>query len=133
MDSPDRRNPRASLPGQHPPPALLAEILMSVMIFAVSGAVPVCYSCRVMTPNAANAAPIRPVPSGAKTPVLPQPRIEIATDRFGAVVLARCWGRFGRSCRIRLDPDPDFGSALDALAALARRKRRRGYQDQHDT
>lgn len=57
--------------------------------------------------------------------------IEIQADLFGAVVLARRWGRIGYSCRMRLEPYPDFGSALDALASLARRKRRRGYQDQH--
>lgn len=57
-------------------------------------------------------------------------QIEILSDLFGAVVLARRWGRIGRSCRMRLEPYPDFGSALDALATLARIKRRRGYQDQ---
>ncbi len=60
-------------------------------------------------------------------------QIEIVADLFGAVVLARRWGRIGRSCRIRLEPYADFGSALDALATLARRKRQRGYQDQHAT
>lgn len=58
-------------------------------------------------------------------------QIEIQTDLFGAVVLARRWGRIGRSCRMRLEPYPDFGSALDALATLARRKRHRGYQEQY--
>ncbi len=58
-------------------------------------------------------------------------QIEIVADLFGAVVLARRWGRIGRSCRMRHDPCPDFGSALDALATLARRKRQRGYKDQH--
>ncbi len=60
-------------------------------------------------------------------------QIEIQADLFGTIVLARRWGRIGRSCRIRLEPYPDFGSALDALATLARRKRQRGYQDQHAT
>lgn len=60
-------------------------------------------------------------------------QIEIVADLFGAVVLARRWGRIGRSCRMRLDPCTDFGSALDALATLARRKRQRGYRDQHAT
>ncbi|HQT89622.1 MAG TPA: WGR domain-containing protein [Acidiphilium sp.] len=58
-------------------------------------------------------------------------QIEIMADLFGAVVLARRWGRIGRSCRMRLEPYADFGSALNALATLARRKRQRGYQDQH--
>lgn len=58
-------------------------------------------------------------------------QIEIQSDLFRTVVLARRWGRIGRTCRIRLESYPDFGSALDALASLARRKRRRGYMDQH--
>jgi predicted DNA-binding WGR domain protein len=60
-------------------------------------------------------------------------QIEVQADLFGTVVLARRWGRIGRSCRMRLEPYPDFGSALNALASLARRKRQRGYQDQHAT
>ncbi|WP_307850848.1 hypothetical protein [Acidocella sp. C78] len=36
----------------------------------------------------------------------------------------------GTSSRLRVDPYPDLGSALDALADLARAKRRRGYRDQ---
>lgn len=31
-------------------------------------------------------------------------QIEIMADLFGAVVLARRWGRIGRSCRMRLEP-----------------------------
>ena len=58
-------------------------------------------------------------------------QIEIVADLFGAVVLARRWGRIGSSCRMRLDPCTDFGSALDALATLARRKRQHGYRDHH--
>lgn len=56
-------------------------------------------------------------------------RIEIVTDLFGTVGLARTWGRIGRSARMRFDPLPDLGTALDALAAVARGKRRRGYRD----
>lgn len=55
--------------------------------------------------------------------------IEIWPDLFGHTQLARIWGRIGMSSRMRLDPYPDYGSALDALAALALAKRRRGYQD----
>lgn len=56
-------------------------------------------------------------------------RLEIGIDLFGTVGLARTWGRIGRSARMRFDPLPDLGTALDALAAVARGKRRRGYQD----
>ena len=56
-------------------------------------------------------------------------RLEIVTDLFGTVGLARTWGRIGRSARMRFDPLPDLGTALNTLAALARGKRRRGYQD----
>lgn len=55
--------------------------------------------------------------------------LEIITDLFGTVGLARTWGRIGRSARMRFDPLPDLGSALDALAVFARTKRRRGYHD----
>lgn len=58
-------------------------------------------------------------------------QIEIQSDLFGRVVLARRWGRIGRSSRIRLEAFADFGSALNALASLAASKRRRGYQDDH--
>jgi predicted DNA-binding WGR domain protein len=57
-------------------------------------------------------------------------RIEIWPDLFGRTQLARIWGRIGSSSRMRLDPYPDVGAALDALSALARVKRQRGYQDQ---
>lgn len=56
-------------------------------------------------------------------------RLEIVTDLFGTVGLARTWGRIGRSTRMRFDPLPDLGTALNTLAARARGKRRRGYQD----
>ena len=55
-------------------------------------------------------------------------RMEIWPDLFGRALLARHWGRLGTQGRIRLDPDPD--AAINALATLARAKRRRGYQDQ---
>ncbi len=58
-------------------------------------------------------------------------QIDIVADLFGAVVLARRWGRIGSSCRIRPDLSTDFGSMLDALATFARRKRQLNYRDQH--
>jgi len=44
-------------------------------------------------------------------------------------VLLRQWGRIGTEGHRRLDPHPDPGAALNALARLAHKKRRRGYQD----
>ncbi len=53
----------------------------------------------------------------------------IRPDLFGRALLARYWGRIGTKGHLRLDPYPDPGAALNALAALARRKRRRGYRE----
>jgi hypothetical protein len=39
------------------------------------------------------------------------------------------WGRIGTQGRVRLDLHPDAGAAINALARLARTKRRRGYSD----
>ena len=57
-------------------------------------------------------------------------RLEVWPDLFGRALLARHWGRIGTHGRRRLDPHPDADAALNALATLARAKRRRGYQDQ---
>ena len=56
-------------------------------------------------------------------------RIEVWPDLFGRALLARHWGRIGTQGRIRLDPHPDPGAAINALAQLLHAKRRRGYQD----
>ena len=56
-------------------------------------------------------------------------RVEIWPDLFGRALLVRQWGRIGSPGRRPLDPHPDPGAAFNALAALARAKRRRGYQD----
>lgn len=56
-------------------------------------------------------------------------RMEIWPDLFGSALLVRQWGRIGTEGRRRLDPHPDPGAAINALAHLARQKRRRGYQD----
>jgi predicted DNA-binding WGR domain protein len=56
-------------------------------------------------------------------------RMEVWPDLLGGVVLMRQWGRIGTEGRRRLDPYPDEGAALNALAAIARAKRRRGYVD----
>ena len=56
-------------------------------------------------------------------------RIEVWPDLFGRALLVRQWGRIGTPGRRRLDPHLDPGAAINALAVLARAKRRRGYQD----
>ncbi len=54
-------------------------------------------------------------------------RMEIWPDLFGRALLLRHWGRIGTAGRRRLDPHPDPGAAINALARLAAQKRRRGY------
>jgi predicted DNA-binding WGR domain protein len=56
-------------------------------------------------------------------------RMAIWPDLFGHALLLRNWGRIGTQGRRRLDPYPDAGAALNALAAIARSKQRRGYRD----
>lgn len=64
---------------------------------------------------------------------LHQQRIEIVVHRFGGTalfgraLLLHHWCRIGTKGRRRLDPHPDPGAACNALAQLARQKRRRGY------
>lgn len=55
--------------------------------------------------------------------------MELSSDLFGRVVLLRQWGRIGTAGHHRLDPYPDPGAALNALARIADAKRRRGYRD----
>jgi predicted DNA-binding WGR domain protein len=50
-------------------------------------------------------------------------------DLFGRALLVRQWGRVGTEGRRRLDPHPDPGAAINALADILLAKRRRGYQD----
>ena len=56
-------------------------------------------------------------------------RMEVWPDLFGRALLLRQWGRIGTEGRRRLDPYPDPGTAVNALAELASAKRRRGYQN----
>ncbi len=56
-------------------------------------------------------------------------RMEVWPDLFGRALLVRHWGRIGTQGRRRLDPHPDAGAAVNALAAMLHAKRRRGYQD----
>ena len=55
-------------------------------------------------------------------------RLDVWPDLFGRALLVRHWGRIGTAGRRRLDAHSDPGAALNALAALVRSKRRRGYQ-----
>lgn len=54
--------------------------------------------------------------------------LEVERDLLERVVLVRRWGRIGTAGKIRLDEHVGEGEARKALDALARIKRRRGYQ-----
>jgi predicted DNA-binding WGR domain protein len=56
-------------------------------------------------------------------------RMEVWPDLFGRALLLRQWGRIGTEGHRRLNPHPDTGAAINALARLAGQKRRRGYRD----
>ncbi len=58
-------------------------------------------------------------------------RIAVWPDLFGRALLVRQWGRIGSPTRQRLDRYPDPGAAINALARLARAKRRRGWRDRN--
>lgn len=51
----------------------------------------------------------------------------VQRDLFGRASLIREWGRIGSPGRMRIEPHPDEGRAVDALAALIAMKRKRGY------
>ncbi len=54
-------------------------------------------------------------------------RLEVWPDLFGRALLVRHWGRIGTPGQVRLDPHPDQGAAVNALAGIVRVKCRRGY------
>jgi predicted DNA-binding WGR domain protein len=56
-------------------------------------------------------------------------RLEVCPDLFDRALLVRHWGRVGTHGRWRLDPHPDPGAAINALARILHAKPRRGYQD----
>jgi predicted DNA-binding WGR domain protein len=56
-------------------------------------------------------------------------RMEVWPDLFGRALLMRQWGRIGTEGHRRLDPHPDPGAALNALARILRAKLGRGYED----
>jgi predicted DNA-binding WGR domain protein len=53
----------------------------------------------------------------------------IERDLFGTITLVRSWGRIGTGGRERVEVFDTVDEAGQALEALARVKRRRGYQD----
>ena len=101
------------------------------------------FTSRDMPPNSPHRPPARPAPiqlplfAEAASLVRVRPaqkewrfyRMEIWPDLFGRALLLRQWGRIGTEGRRRLDPHPDPGAAINALADILRAKRRRGYQD----
>jgi len=55
-------------------------------------------------------------------------RLRTQADLFGGVTLFREWGRIGTSGRQKTDSYDDAGQATNALLALVRTKKRRGYR-----
>lgn len=53
--------------------------------------------------------------------------LSVQENLFGEWSLVREWGRIGRPGRLRSDLYPSAGAAIDALSAMTRAKRRRGY------
>jgi predicted DNA-binding WGR domain protein len=53
----------------------------------------------------------------------------IERDRFGSVLLVRSWGRIGTIGKELVQEFASEAEAQEALEAIARTKRRRGYQD----
>lgn len=51
----------------------------------------------------------------------------VQRDLFGGASLVREWGRLGSPGHILIVSYPDEGRAVDALAAIAKQKRGRGY------
>lgn len=54
-------------------------------------------------------------------------RMSVQRDLFGKATLIREWGRIGTRGRALIEIFADEGQAVDALCAIAARKRRRGY------
>ena len=51
----------------------------------------------------------------------------VQRDLFGGASLIREWGRVGSPGKLRVEHHRDEGHAVNALAALAKQKRKRGY------
>ncbi len=55
-------------------------------------------------------------------------RLRLMPDLFGGVSLLREWGRIGTQGRHRIELFEDTSRAHDAMAALYRAKKKRGYR-----
>ncbi len=53
--------------------------------------------------------------------------LSIEPSLFGDATLVREWGRIGRPGRRRVEIYPDQAGALEAMAALLKRRQKRGY------
>ena len=97
-----------------------------VLAFPVAPCVDWRYTSRENMPKRVKPRPARPIPVQlplfAEAASLARIRPERNEWRFYRMEV-------GTEGRRRLDPHPDPGAALNALAQLARQKRRRGYQD----
>lgn len=60
-------------------------------------------------------------------------RLALQPDLFGGCTLIREWGRIGRGGQVKREEFESEGHAVDALIALQRRKRRRGYAPPGET
>ncbi|MFT6073736.1 MAG: putative DNA-binding WGR domain protein [Yoonia sp.] len=52
----------------------------------------------------------------------------VQRDLFGGASLIREWGRVGSPGKVQVEHHPDEGRAVDALADITQRKRKRGYR-----
>lgn len=55
-------------------------------------------------------------------------RMVVHRDLFGGATLIREWGRIGSPGQVRIDYHADEGRAVDALADMMAKKRKRGYR-----
>lgn len=55
-------------------------------------------------------------------------KMTVQRDLFGGASLIRVWGRVGSRGRECVDRHPDEGQAINALMALARKKRLRAFR-----
>ena len=54
--------------------------------------------------------------------------LTVQRDLFGGATLVREWGRIGSGGKLKTSHHADEGQAVDALAALAQQKFKRGYR-----
>ncbi len=54
--------------------------------------------------------------------------LTVQRDLFGGATLMREWGRLGSAGKLKLSHHRDEGQAVDALAAFAQEKFKRGYR-----